>query len=246
MPFLADELWRNIVAGVCENAASSVHLSGWPQVTATNEALVTEISELREVVELGRQARAEAGVKLRQPLRRVKIYGSTAAQAHVDELMDELRVKEVQVLDEPPVSVRYKPNLRVLGPRLGADLPAVRSALEAGEFEDLGEGRLRAAGHELGPDDVLTERAEEHGWAHSDRFSVGFDLELDDELVREGRVYELVHAVNVLRKERGLDVSDRIVLTIPDGDLADYADRIKGETLAVELRTGAELELAKA
>ena len=127
----------------------------------------------------------------------------------------------------------------MLGPRLGGDLPAVRSALEAGDFEELGDGRLRAAGHELGPDDLLVERAQEHGWAHSDRISVGFDLELDDELVREGRVYDLVHAANVLRKERGLDVTDRIVLTIPDADLLpEYEERIKAETLAVELRTG--------
>lgn len=246
MPFLADELWRNLVAGACEGAPDSVHLAGWPQTAAPDEALLAEIAELRELVELGRQARAEAGVKLRQPLRRVRVFGSTVARAHFDELMDELRVKEVDLLDEAPLHVRYKPNLRVLGPRLGADLPAVRSALEAGDFEDLGEGRLRVAGQELGPDDLLVEREDEHGWAHSDRYSVGFDLELDDELLREGRVYELIHAVNVLRKDRGLEVSDRITLTIPDADLIEeYGERLKSETLATELWPGSELNLEK-
>ena len=167
MPFLADELWRNLVAGACEGAPDSVHLAGWPEAAEADEALLAEIAELREVVELGRQARAEAGVKLRQPLRRVRVFGSAAANGHFDELIDELRVKEVELLDEAPLRFSYKPNLPVLGPRLGGDLPAVRSALESGDFEELGDGRLRAAGHELGPDDLLVERAQEHGWAHS-------------------------------------------------------------------------------
>jgi isoleucyl-tRNA synthetase len=246
MPFLADELWRNLVAGACEGAPDSVHLAGWPEAAEADEALLAEIAELREVVELGRQARAEAGVKLRQPLRSLRVFGSTAANGHFDELMDELRVREVELLDEAPLRFSYKPNLPVLGPRLGGDLPAVRSALESGDFEELGGGRLRAVGHELGPDDLLVERAQEHGWAHSDRISVGFDLELDDELRREGRVYDLVHAANVLRKDRGLDVTDRIVLTVPNGDLLpEYEERIKAETLAVEIRPGPELDLEK-
>ena len=229
MPFLADELWRNLVAGACEGAPDSVHLAGWPEAAEADGALLAEIAELREVVELGRQARAEAGVKLRQPLRSVRVFGSAAAKGHFDELIEELRVKEVELLDEAPLRFSYKPNLPVLGPRLGGDLPAVRSALESGDFEELGDGRLRAAGHELGPDDLLVERAQEHGWAHSDRISVGFDLELDDELRREGRVYDLVHAANVLRKDRGLDVTDRIVLTVPDGDLLpEYEERDQG------------------
>jgi isoleucyl-tRNA synthetase len=137
----------------------------------------------------------------------------------------------------------------VLGPRLGNELPAVRAALEAGEFDELPDGRVRAAGHELEPDELLVERARERGWAHSDRFSVLLDLDLDAGLAREGRVLDLTHAVNVLRKERGLDVTDRIVLTIPSADedlLGEHADRIKGETLAVELRAGESLELEKA
>jgi isoleucyl-tRNA synthetase len=115
----------------------------------------------------------------------------------------------------------------------------VRAALEAGDFEELGDGRIRARGYELGPDELLVERAKERGWAHSDRFSVGLDLELDAELEQEGRVYDLIHALNALRKERGLELTDRIVVTLPqsDADLAEtHGDWIKAETLAVELR----------
>jgi isoleucyl-tRNA synthetase len=137
----------------------------------------------------------------------------------------------------------------VLGPRLGGGLPAVRAALEAGEFEELNGGGVRAAGHELAPDELIVERAKERGWAHSERFSVGLDLELDPALETEGRVLDLTHAVNVLRKESGLDVTDRIVLTVPRGDadlVEQHAERIKAETLAVEIRVGESLELEKA
>jgi isoleucyl-tRNA synthetase len=250
MPFLADELWRNLVAGACEGAPDSVHLAGWPDAGAPDDGLLTEVGELREVVELGRQARAEENVKLRQPLRRASVFGSKAARAHLDEIKEELRVKEVELLDSAPVRFSYKPNLRVLGPKLGPRLRDVKAALEAGEFEELGDGRIRAAGQELEPDELLVERAKERGWAHSDRFSVGLDLELDPELEQEGRVYDLIHALNALRKERGLELTDRIVATLPgsDADLAEnHGDWIKAETLAVELRVDhGDLDIEKA
>ena len=250
MPFLADDLWRNLVSGACEGAPDSVHLAGWPDAGEPDGALLTEIAEVRELVELGRQVRAEENVKLRQPLRRASLYGSAAARSHEDEIREELRVKELEFLDETPVSFSYKPNLPVLGPRLGSDLAAVRAATANGEYEELGDGRIRAAGHELGPDELIVERAKQRGWAHSDRFSVGLDLELDPELEREGRVFDLIHAVNVLRKERGLEVTDRIALTVPAGDadlLDEYAERIKQETLAVRVgANGGALELEKA
>ena len=239
MPFLADELWRNLVAGACAGAPDSVHLAGWPDPGEVDTALLAEVDELREVVELGRQVRAEENVKLRQPLRRASVYGSEAARHHLDEIKEELRVKEVELLDSAPVRFSYKPNLRVLGPKLGPRLPEVRAALEAGNFEELGDGRLRAAGQELEPDELLVERAKERGWAHSERFSVGLDLEVDDELGQEGRAYDLIHTLNALRKERGLELTDRIVVTLPtaDADLADrHGDWIKAETLAIELR----------
>jgi isoleucyl-tRNA synthetase len=249
MPFLADELWRNLVAGACDGAPDSVHLAGWPDVADPDDRLLSEVAELREVVELGRQARAEENVKLRQPLRRASVYGSEVAGRHVDEIKEELRVKEVVLLGEAPVRFSYKPNLRVLGPKLGPRLRDVKTALEGGEFEELGDGRIRAAGQDLGPDELLVERERERGWAHSERFSVGLDLELDDELEQEGRAYDLIHTLNALRKERGLELTDRIVVTLPrsDADLAErHGDWIKAETLAVDLRVdGAALDLEK-
>ncbi|MGH3112116.1 MAG: DUF5915 domain-containing protein, partial [Gaiellaceae bacterium] len=97
------------------------------------------------------------------------------------------------------------------------------------------------------PDDLLIERKKEPGWQHSDSFSVGLDLRLDPDLEAEGRVYDLVHAVNTMRKEQGLALTDRIVLTLPDGDdLARFEDWIRSETLAVEIERGDELAVRKA
>jgi isoleucyl-tRNA synthetase len=87
-----------------------------------------------------------------------------AAGRHLDEIKEELRVKEVVLLDSAPVRFGYKPNLPVLGPKLGPRLRDVKAALEAGEFEELGDGRIRAAGQELGPDELLVEREKERGW----------------------------------------------------------------------------------
>jgi isoleucyl-tRNA synthetase len=144
-----------------------------------------------------------------------------------------------------------KPNLRLLGPKLGAELPAVRAALEAGEFEELPDGGFRVGGHELGPDEVLVERRGKEGWAvaGSDGVTVALDSRLDEELEREGRVYELIHTVNTRRKEAGLELTDRIRLTLSeaDADLLQYSDWIARETLAVAVAAdGSGLEIAKA
>ncbi len=130
---------------------------------------------MRRIVELGHQARGEAGIKLRQPLRRMYVRGADGARAHVDEIAEELNVKEVRFDEGPVARVQLKPNLPVLGPRLGARLRDVSAALEAGEYEELDDGRLRAAGEELGPDDVI--RGEPHplegfAIADDDRLSV--------------------------------------------------------------------------
>ena len=151
-------------------------------------------------------------------------------------------MKEVE-LGHVDAELRVKPHLPVLGPKLGKELGAVRAALQSGDFEDLGGGRFRAAGHELGPDEVLVERAGKEGWAvaGADGVTVALETAVDDELALEGRVYELIHRVNSMRKDAGLELTDRVNLTLPagDGDLLQHTDWIAKETLAVEVGVGA-------
>jgi len=143
-----------------------------------------------------------------------------------------------------------KPNLPVLGPRLGKELPAIRQALQAGEFEVLEGGRFRVAGHDLEPDEVLVERSGREGFAVASEsgLTVAFDTELDDELLLEGRAYDLIRSVNQLRKDEGYEITDRIVLTVPEAE-RDVVEAHRGwlarEVLATEIRVGSALAIEK-
>jgi len=249
MPFLADHLWR-VLTAPCEGAPDSVHLAGWPDTAEPDAALLAEIAELRRVVELGRQARATSGMKLRQPLRALVVEGAPLAEGHTDEVADELRVLEVTFGHVEASELRVKPNLPVLGPKLGKELGAVRAALQAGDFEELPDGGIRVAGHELTREEVLVEREGKDGWAvaTADGLTVALDLGLDDDLLLAGRVYDLIHAVNTLRKESGLELTDRITLAIPesDADLLEHGEWLMRETLALSVEaTGTEVAVER-
>jgi len=238
MPFLADHLWRNLV----RDGPASVHLAPWPEAVEADAQLLAEIAEVRRVVELGRQARSSSQLKLRQPLRRLVVAGaSTVAHGHADEIADELRVKEVEFGEVEASELRVKPNLPVLGPKLGAALRDVRERLARGEFEELDGGKFAVDGHVLEPHEVLVERVGREGWAvASDAgLTVALDTAIDDELLLEARLLDRVHEVNVLRRETGLQLTDRIRLWLPDEDLIErYRDRIAQETLALEVLPG--------
>ena len=118
MPFLTDHLWRLLTAP-CSDAPGSVHLAGWPESADPDSELLAEIDELRRVVELGRQARSSSGVKLRQPLRALVVEGAARAATHADEIADELRVRDVAFGEVDASELRVKPNLPLLGPKLG-------------------------------------------------------------------------------------------------------------------------------
>jgi len=244
MPFLADHLWRNLV----QDGPASVHLAPWPEPVEPDRSLLAEIAEVRRVVELGRQARSASQLKHRQPLRRLVVAGTTHAEGHADEIAEELRVKEVEFGDVQASELRVKPNLPVLGPKLGAQLREVRESLQRGEFEQLADGRFQVDGHVLEPDEVLVERVGREGWAVAslDGLTVALDTALDDELLLEAKLLDRVHEVNVLRKDSGLELTDRIKLWIPDADVLErYADRLQAETLALSVELG-ELRIEKA
>jgi isoleucyl-tRNA synthetase len=251
MPFLTEHLWQVLVADPLPDAPRSVFLAGWPEARPADADLLEEVAAVRRVVELGRQARAASKVKTRQPLRRLVAEGLDRAKDHRDEIADELRVKEVVFGPVEATELRVRPNLPVLGPRLGSELGKLRKALDAGELEALPDGGFRVAGHDLSADEVLVERTQKEGWAvaAADGATVALDLELDDGLRIEGRVYDTIHRVNNLRKEQGLALTDRIDLRLPvgDADLLPHADWIARETLAlaVELADGDELTLTR-
>ena len=242
MPFLAEHLWQSLVREAAGDPPASVHLAGWPEAGAADTELLEEVAELRRVVGLGHQARAAAQLKLRQPLRRLIVEGAPLAEGHAEELREELRVKEVEFGHVDATELHVKPHLPVLGPKLGKELGAVRAALAAGDFEQLDGGGFRVLGHELGADEVLVERSGKSGWAvaSDEGVTVALDTAVDPELELEGRVYDLIHTLNSMRKEQGLELTDRIAVTLPtaDADLVErHAEWIKTEVLAVSLET---------
>ena len=241
MPFLTEHLWQVLVRGAEGDPPDSIHLAGWPDAAEPDETLLREVDEVRRVVGLGHQARAASQLKLRQPLRRLVVEGAPLAESHADELREELRVKEV-AFRQVESELRVKPHLPVLGPKLGKELGAVRAALAAGEFEQLQGGGFRVLGHDLGPEEVLVERSGKEGWsvASDEGVTVALDTALDPELEVEGRVYDLIHTLNSMRKEQGLELTDRITVTLPaaDADLVErHSEWIKAEVLAVSLAT---------
>jgi len=248
MPFLADYLWRNLVS-----ADKSLFLEPWPEPGEVDERLNADVGAVRQIVELGRQARATSGLKFRQPLRRVVVEGADGARSYADEIAEELRVKEVEFGDVEASELRVKPNLPVLGPKLGAALRDVREALARGEFEELDGGRFRVGEYELSPDEVLVERAGKEGWAvaSANGFTVALDTALDSELELEAAVLDLIHQLNAMRKEQGLELTDRIRIKLPAAlsELLRHEDWIKQETLAIEIEIDgdiAEPQISKA
>ena len=244
MPFLADHLWRNLV----QDGPASVHLAPWPEPVEPDRALLAEIAEVRRVVELGRQARSSSQLKLRQPLRRLVVAGAARVEGHADEIAEELRVKEVEFGEVEASELRVKPNLPVLGPKLGAALREVRESLQRGDFEELDGGRFKVDGRILEPNEVLVERVGLDGWAvaSADGVTVALDTALDDELLLEAKLLDYVHEVNVLRKDSGLELTDRIRLWLPEPALIErYGERLAVETLAVSVEPG-DLRIEKA
>ncbi|HEX9033842.1 MAG TPA: class I tRNA ligase family protein, partial [Streptosporangiaceae bacterium] len=251
LPFLAEHLWQSLVVSVCPDAPESVFLAGWPQAREIDDRVVSGVAAVRQVVDLGRRARAQSRLKLRQPLRALVVEGVTGIEPYLPEIADELRVKEVRLERIETTGLRVRPNFPVVAPRLGASMPQVKKALDAGEFRELDGGRFEVLSFVLEPNEVLVERLEKEGWAvaSDEGVTVALDTSLDDELRREGRVYETIHLVNTMRKEAGLGLSDRITLSLPasDADLLGYQDWIAAEVLATSVQaTGDQVSFERA
>jgi len=250
-PFVADELYVNLAG-----SGTSVHLADWPTVDehAIDTELDAAVGLARQVVTLGRAARAEARLKVRQPLRRALVLlpqPSALAPELLTEIAEELNVKQVDLLADLEGLLDYTvvPNFRRLGPRVGPLMPRLKDLLAAADGAEVrraleadGVYRVEIDGEiiDLGPDDldVRATAHEELVLAQDGGLAVALDTTLDDDLRSEGRARELVRAINDHRKELGLELSDRITVELhATGDVADAARKHRewtmGEVLAV-------------
>ena len=257
-PFVADDMFVNLGRGG-DGKPGSVHLADWPEVdvAAIDTALESEVAAARQVVTLGRAARTEARLRVRQPLPRALVLlpgDERLTTALVNEVAEELNVKRVEPIVDLGGLFEHTvvPNFRVLGPRLGSLMPKVKEALAsvdsaavASAFDDGATYRLDVDGTtvHLGPDDVEV-RAVAHDQlvlTEDAGYAVALDTTLNDELRLEGAARELVRAINDLRKALDLALSDRIRVTVYANDTfadaaAQHGDWIAAEVLAVEWR----------
>ena len=253
-PFIADEIYGNL-----DGAEPSVHLCDFP---APDESLVDrelefDMAVARRTVELGRAARSQAKVKVRQPLREAVVVADPRERAAIerleDQVLDELNVKAVSYVEEAEELASYevKPNFRELGPRFGSHMPEAAQAIEQLDANataaalDQGEAvTIQVDGQEerLGADDLSLVMLPREGYQleRQANYAVALQLDLDDELRREGAAREVVHAIQNARKGAGLQVEDRIDLTLSGDDalidaVRQHADYVAGETLAANL-----------
>lgn len=238
-PFLAEHVWQQVVRGQVAGTEDSLFLAGWPSHREADAVLLSRMETTRRVIELGRQARADAKHRTRQPLRKAVVEGVAAEDIFPSLVRQEVRVKELHFDQVAAARTVIKLNFRTLGKRLGPQTKEVAAAVTAGKYEEIADGVVLVAGQELTGDDVRRETIAPEGWsvASAQGCAIALDTVLDDELIREGRANDLVRRINAARRDAGLDISARIALTLPkgDADLTKYVPVIAAETLAVDV-----------
>ena len=251
-PFVADELYDNL-----DGSLASVHLEDFPVPGEIDTDLEAAMAVAREAVRLGLAARGAAKMKVRQPLREAVVVAPGREREQIARfaavIAEELNVREVRFVEDAEELGSYaiKPNYRALGPRFGKAMPQVAAAVEsldpAHVADALRSGRtvglsIEGHEHELTADDLQLrlEPLEGYQVEREAAHAVALDLAIDDDLRREMYAREVVRAVQNERKDAGLEVEDRISLTLGgDPALLDAAREheryIAGEVLAVEV-----------
>jgi isoleucyl-tRNA synthetase len=266
-PFVAEELYQNLVANVDPDAPDSVHLADWPlhRQDLIDEGLSRRMDAARRVVGLGRAARNAAAVKNRQPLREVVVVDESPAGRDVAEgvrslkeiVLDELNVKELRLgAAEDVTTYDLKPDLGVVGPRYGRLVPGIRQALaevppSVGARAAAGEDvtvEVEGESITLPADQLLVEPTEREGYAlaRESGLSVALDTRLDAELLDEGLVRELVHKVQNLRRDEGFEIEEGITVGLRGNERMSgllggrWGDYFKAEVLARDLDLDAD------
>lgn len=267
MPFLAESMYLNL-ATCLDCPAESIHLTEWPKwkETLLNDALVFEMDVVQTVVGLGRTARETSRIRIRQPLQRILVYcpASEARQAiaeHQLQLQEELNIQRIEFIDSSAELVQHEvaPNFRTLGKRYGRLMPGIKAALKTANvhriteaLEAHGSFSMEVEGQNVEFDledlQILTRSAEGFACAEADGYLVALDTSIDDELLVEGIARELIRTVQEARKSAGLEISDRIQLSVKgSSELIERAmelhrEHIMSETLATGICEASEAE----
>jgi len=257
IPFVTEAIYQNIKL---DSEPESIHLCSWPvaETAYRDFDLERDMAIVRQAVSMGRSLRVANDLKIRQPLSSIQLITRNSKEREAllrmeDILREELNVKQVIVHEEEEDLVRYhaKANFKVLGKELGADMKeaAARIAqLDSERVKRLLDGEevmmTLSSGKTVRLDtsrlDIIREEKEGLKVLNEGTLTVALDTTITPELLSEGYVRDLIRAIQNARKEAGLDVTDRIVVTISGDEalhaaLDRFSDMVKQETLAVRI-----------
>ena len=259
IPFMTEDIYRNLVRSIDKNAPESVHLCDFPTVEQNwiDKALEADMDEVLKIVVLGRAARNTANIKNRQPIGKMYVKaGHELSAFYVEIIEDELNVKSVEFTEDVRsfTSYSFKPQLKTVGPKYGRQLNNIRQALAEVDgnaamdtLQAEGVLKFNFGGEEvvLAEEDLLIDMAQTPGYVSESNYNitVALDTNLTPELREEGFVRELISKIQTMRKEAGFEVMDHINLYQDTNDkiaeiLKVYADTIKEEVLADHIFLG--------
>ncbi len=266
IPFMTEEIYRNLVCSIDANAPESIHLCDFPVADENHidKKLEEDMEEVLKIVVMGRAARNTANIKNRQPIGTMHVKADHALGEFYQEIIeDELNVKKVEFSDDVSAftSYSFKPQLKTVGPKYGKQLGSIKAYLASVNGSEAmatlkAEGALKfeVDGTEvvLTEDDLLIDMAQKEGFvAEADNYvTVVLDTNLTEDLIEEGFVYEVISKIQTMRKDAGFEVMDHIKVSFSGNDkIADIVSRnqdmIAGKVLADTITTGETLGVAK-
>ena len=230
IPFMAEEIYRNLVCSVDSNAPESVHLCTFPEVDSSviNTELESNMDEVLKIVVLGRAARNGSSMKNRQPLSKMYVKAEKVLDKfYVEIIRDELNIKQVEFTQDVSgfVSYSFKPQLKTLGPKYGKLLGEIRNQLSSidgakanAELKSKGELTLNLSVGEvkLSEEDLLIDVKQMEGLytVNDNNVTVVLDTTLTPELIEEGFVREIISKIQTMRKDAGFEVMDHILIGV--------------------------------
>ncbi len=235
IPFMSDEIYQNLVAGLDREAPESIHLCDFP--VADENRIVPSIEkymdEVLKTVVSGRSLRNTAGIKNRQPVAKVLVKSSVNLPAEYSDLVrDELNAKKVSYIEDASVYIDYKlkPQLKTLGPKYGKLIPKIYSELAKADgawvMSEFAKGNnvtfnIEGTDVILNEEDILAETTQKEGFLSesSPGMTVVLDTNLTEELIEEGFVREIVSKIQTMRKDAGFEVQDHIFISVKGSDL---------------------------
>ena len=268
IPFITEHVWQELIRTADPKAAESVHLTDFPvaQSAMIDLDLSASVQLSRRLVELGRAARAESKIKIRQPLARalVAAQGFNAMdpeiRAHIADELNVLHLDDLATADGDLVDVSIKANFRTIGARFGGDVQAIAKALMATDHTETVR-TIRSAGNlalaydgksaVLELDDLVITETPKSGWSVASHAgeSVALDLELTPALIQSGLVREIIRAIQEERKNSDFDISDRITVAWNGTEeviaaIAAQSEFICGEVLATAISRNESLTIS--